>query len=122
VGCIPEVFLPNEYCMKELEIAKTKLAALEAMSAADLDRAAYLAWDNEGKRQLMQIEGKYQLLRAYNAMLRKVKACPPPTPSHELIRAWKANKNRIAQAGLVERFVIRDANEQIFDLERRKQL
>ena len=57
------------------------LAALEAMTPAELERAAARAWDDAETSRLMRLEGYRKQRKAYEAMLAKVNAWAPPIVS-----------------------------------------
>lgn len=79
---IPETFEPSDYHLKAVEKARGELAALEAMTPAECERAAEKAWDDAETSRLMRLEDYRKQRRAYEAMLAKVKAWEPPTPDH----------------------------------------
>ena len=79
---IPEAFEPSDYHLKAVEKARGELAALEAMTPAELERAAARAWDDAETSRLMRLEGYRKQRKAYEAMLAKVNAWAPPTPDH----------------------------------------
>lgn len=79
---IPDAFEPSDYHLKAVEKARGELAALEAMTPADLERAAAKAWNDAETSRLMRLEDYRKQRRAYEAMLSKVKAWAPPTPDH----------------------------------------
>jgi hypothetical protein len=79
---IPDAFEPSGYHLKAVEKAHGELAALEAMTPAELERAAARAWDDAETSRLMRLEGYRKQRKAYEAMLAKVNAWAPPTPDH----------------------------------------
>lgn len=79
---IPEAFDLSDYHLKAVEKARGELAALEAMTPAELERAAARAWDDAETSRLMRLEGYRKQRKAYEAMLAKVNAWAPPTPDH----------------------------------------
>ena len=79
---IPDEFEPSDYHVKAVEKARCELAALDAMTPAERERAAAKAWDDAETSRLMRL-GEYRKTRAaYEAMLEKAKAGKPPTPDH----------------------------------------
>ena len=79
---IPDAFEPDDYSLKAARKALEELVAMDAMTPADLDRAAACAWDDAETNRLMGIEEKRKQRAAYEAMLAKVNAWTPPTPGH----------------------------------------
>jgi hypothetical protein len=85
---IPEAFAPRDYHLKAVEKARSELAALEAMTPAECERAAAKAWDDAETRRLMLLEDKRKQREAYEAMLAKAAAWKAPTPDHEGLRKF----------------------------------
>lgn len=79
---IPEAFEPSDYHLKAVEKARGELAALEAMTPAECERAAAKAWYDAETNRLMRLEDKRKQREAYEGMLAKVKAWAPPTSDH----------------------------------------
>lgn len=79
---IPDSFEPSDYHMKAAEKARGELAALDAMTAPELDRAAARAWDDDETSRLMRLIDYRNQRSAYESMLVKVKEWVPPTPDH----------------------------------------
>jgi GTP1/Obg family GTP-binding protein len=79
---IPDAFEPSDYHLKAVEKARVELAALDAMTPAECERAAAKAWDDAETSRLMRLEDCRKLRAAYEAMLSKVQAWVPPTPDH----------------------------------------
>lgn len=85
---IPETFEPSDYHLKAVEKARGELAALGAMTPAELERAAARAWDNAETSRLVRLEDKRKQREAYEAMLAKARAWKAPTPDHEGLRKF----------------------------------
>ena len=79
---IPETFEPSDYHLKAAEKARGELAALEAMTPAECERAAARAWDDAEASRLLRLDDYRKQRAAYEAMLAKVNAWTPPTPEH----------------------------------------
>jgi hypothetical protein len=71
---IPDAFEPSDYHLKAVEKARVELAALDAMTPAECERAAAKAWDDAETSRLMRLEDCRKLRAAYEAMLSKVQA------------------------------------------------
>lgn len=91
---IPERFEPSDSYRKWTDEARTKLAALEAMSLEDVQAAAAAAhkeaMDAWRKAQAENIE----LRNKYSAMLAKAIEWTPPTPEHEPLREFMIKQIR----------------------------
>ena len=85
---IPEAFEPSDYHLKAAEKARGELAALEAMTPAELERAAARDWDDAETSRLMHLEDKRKQRAAYEDMLAKAAAWKAPTPDHEGLRKF----------------------------------
>lgn len=85
---IPDAFEPSDYHLKAVEKARGELAALEAMTPAELERAAARAWDDAETSRLMHLEDKRKQREAYEAMLAKAATWKAPTPDHEGLRKF----------------------------------
>lgn len=85
---IPDAFEPSDYHLKAVEKARGELAALDAMTPAELERAASRAWDDAETSRLMRLEDKCKQREAYEAMLAKAAAWKAPTTDHEELRKF----------------------------------
>lgn len=85
---IPEAFEPSDYHLKAVEKARGELAALEAMTPAECERAAAKAWDDAETSRLMRLDDKRKQREAYEAMLAKAAAWTAPTQEHEGLRKF----------------------------------
>lgn len=85
---IPASFEASDYHLKAAEKARSDLAALDAMTPAELERASASDWDNNEKMRLMRLEEKRKQREAYEAMLAKAVAWKAPTPDHENLRKF----------------------------------
>jgi len=85
---IPEAFEPSDHHLKAADKARGELAALEAMTPADLERAAAKAWDDAETSRMRRLEDKRKQREAYEAMLAKATAWKAPTPQHEGLRKF----------------------------------
>lgn len=79
---IPEEFTPSDYHTKAAEQARASLAALDAMTSEDLERAAASAWDKAETRRAVRLDEMRQQRKAYKSMLAQVNAWTPPTQEH----------------------------------------
>jgi hypothetical protein len=89
---IPDEFLPSDYYLVAAQKARNELAALNAMSSAELERAAFGAWTDAEIRRLMGLEEKRNLRIAYENMLAEVSAWTPPTPDHVGLREFMCSQ------------------------------
>lgn len=85
---IPDTFEPSDYHLKAVEKAQGELAALEAMTNAELEHAAASSWNVAEIDRLMRLEDKRKQREAYEAMLAKAVAWKAPTPDHEELRKF----------------------------------
>lgn len=85
---IPDAFEPSDYHLKAVEKARGELAALEAMTPAECERAAAKAWDDAETSRLMRLADYRKQREAYEAMLAKAAAWKAPTPDHEGLRKF----------------------------------
>lgn len=89
---IPEKFEPSDYHSKALSKARDELAALEAMTPAELDRSAAKDYDDAETRRVMALREKAEQRAAYEAMLEKVRMWAPPTEEHKGLHQFMAEQ------------------------------
>ena len=80
---IPDSFAPSDYHTQALDKNRTKLAALEAMTPAEMGRCAAKAYDDAETNRAMQLRARADQKAAYEAMLVKAQAWAPPTDEHK---------------------------------------
>lgn len=100
---IPETFEPSDYHLKAAEKARGELAALEAMTPAECERAAARAWDDAEASRLLRLDDYRKQRAAYEAMLAKVNAWAPPTPEHAGLHEFMRTQ--------IEQSIVFDCNE-----------
>ena len=83
---IPEKFEPSDWHAERLKEARAERARLAALSAAEVDTAAALAWEEAEEYRLKQLAEKRQLRSKYEAMLAEVNIWEPPTDEHTQFR------------------------------------
>ena len=83
---IPEVFEPSDHHAMAVARARYDLAAIAAMTPAELEQAASNEWAVSEARRLSRLDDIHNQREAYKAMLNKVLAWVPPTPEHEGLR------------------------------------
>jgi hypothetical protein len=89
---IPESFAPSDYHTKALDKARADLAALGAMTPAELERGAAKAYDDAETNRTMQLREIAGQRAAYEAMLAKVQAWVPPTEEHKGMQQFMAKQ------------------------------
>jgi hypothetical protein len=89
---IPYEFLPSDYDLVAAQRARDELAALNAMSSAELERAAFGAWADAEIRRLMALESNKSLFEAYTDMLVRAAMWAPPTPDHVGLRDFMCSQ------------------------------
>ena len=85
---IPDDFEPSSYHLTAADKARAELATLDAMTPADLERAADEAWHDTEASRLKALEGARKQRAACEAMLVQVEAWTPPTPGHAGLHAF----------------------------------
>jgi hypothetical protein len=85
---IPEAFAPSSYHADALAKARAGLAALEAMTPAELERAAADEYDRAETSRVMRLAEIEAQRAAYEAMLTKAKAWVPPTGEHQGLQSF----------------------------------
>ena len=89
---IPDEFLPSDYYLVAAQKARNELAALNAMSSAELERAAFSAWADDEIYRLTALKDKQDLRIAYESMLEEARAWTPPTPDHVGLRDFMCSQ------------------------------
>lgn len=89
---IPEAFEPSDYHLKAAEKARGDLAALEAMTTAELERGAAKTYDDAETNRVMRLREIAEQRAAYEAMLAKVRAWSPPTEEHKGLHQFMAEQ------------------------------
>lgn len=79
---IPDAFPPSDYHERSLAEARTRLAALNAMTPDEIAAAAETAWQNDETYRARRIAECRALRAKYEALLADVVAWAPPTPDH----------------------------------------
>jgi len=79
---IPDKFEPSDYHSKEMARAESRLVELKAMSTKDIEVRLTLEYDKEIKERASAVSENARKIKAYEAMLVKVKAWNPPTSDH----------------------------------------
>lgn len=85
---IPDRFEPSPYHADRLEKSKADLAALDAMTPKELERAAAKDYDEQETYRVARLAAKQALRNQYEAMLAKVRAWQPPTEEHVELKSF----------------------------------
>jgi hypothetical protein len=89
---IPERFEPSDFYRNALAKEEQDLAALDAMSTVDKDRAAAKAWDDAETARVARARERAELRSKYEAMLAQVQAFEPPTADHQGLKQFMAEQ------------------------------
>ena len=83
---IPEKFEPSDWHAERLREARAERDRLAALSPAEVDAAAALAWEEAEEYRLKRLNEKRELRSKYEAMLAEVNSWEPPTDEHAQFR------------------------------------
>lgn len=85
---IPAAFEPSDYHLKAVQQARDEMAALQAMTPEQQDRAANEAWDRAETARVQRLEEQRTTRAAYLVMLAKAKAWVSPSPDHDRLKEF----------------------------------
>jgi len=85
---IPEKFEPSNWHAERLAEALSEKARLEAMTPAEAESEASIAWEEQEANRLKHLAERSELRSKYEAMLAQVESWTPPTSEHYQFRAF----------------------------------